>query len=73
MVVKDAMQELSRELDAISFDWMTGQHPELLEAIEKAVAQGIGDVEIKRAVLRQTGRYELALRCQQAARHAGRG
>ena len=71
-MAKDAMAELGKELDAISYDWMVGQHPELLDAIEKAVAQGIGDVEIKRAVYRQTGRLELALRCQQCARHVGR-
>lgn len=71
-MAKDAMLDLSKELDAISYDWMVGQHPELLDAIERAVTQGIGDVEIKRAVYRQTGRIELALRCQQAARHVVR-
>lgn len=68
----DVMVELSKELDAISYDWMVGQHPELLDAIEKAVAKGVSDVDIKRAVYRQTGRIELALRCQQVARHVGR-
>lgn len=70
--MSDVMTVLSQELDAISYDWMVGQHPELLDAIEKAVAKGVNDVEIKRAVYRQTGRIELALRCQQCARHVAR-
>lgn len=72
MPAKDAMQALSQELDSVSYDWLVGAHPGLVDAIEAAVAQGIGPDAIKHAVLKQTGRIELALRCQQAARHAAR-
>lgn len=71
-MIKEAMLDLSKELDAISYDWLVAQHPGLVDAIERAVAQGVGAIDIKHAVLRQTGRLELALRCEQAARYAAR-
>jgi hypothetical protein len=71
--MSDAMNILNHELDAISYDWLVTQHSGLASAIENAVAEGNNPIQIKRAVLRQTGRSELALRCEQAARHLGRG
>lgn len=63
------MQTLSRMLDKESYEWLTGFHPEIIEAIETEVNAGHRPEEIKLFVLKQTGRLELALRCEQAARH----
>lgn len=66
------MQTLARTLDKESYEWLTGYHPEIVEAIETEVSAGHRPEEIKLFVLRQTARLELALRCEQAARHIKR-
>jgi len=55
-------------LDEISFDWLSDYHPVLAEAIEAAVGRGVDAQQIRRYVMAQTQRIELALRCEQAAR-----
>lgn len=59
---------ITEALDGIGYQWLADNHPELAEAIETAVAAGAGPREIRRHVMAQTGRQELALRCEQAAR-----
>ncbi len=63
------MEVLDKALDAISYDWLMSQHPQLAEAIEAEVNRGATPDQIKRAVMLRTQRVELALRCQQAARY----
>lgn len=68
------MDSLGRALDKVSYEWLTEAYPELVEAIEAEVAQGATPTQVKRFVLGHTQRVELALRCEQAARHiAGDG
>lgn len=56
-------------LDAISWEWLNDNHPQLAEAIEVEVARGATPDAIRRYVVRRTQRLELALRCEQAALH----
>lgn len=56
-------------LDAISWEWLSDNHPQLAEAIEVEVARGATPDAIRRYVVRRTQRLELALRCEQAALH----
>ena len=56
-------------LDAISWEWLNDNHPQLAEAIEIEVARGATPDAIRRYVVQRTQRLELALRCEQAALH----
>lgn len=56
-------------LDAISWEWLNDNHPQLAEAIETEVARGATPDVIRRYVVQRTQRIELALRCEQAALH----
>lgn len=62
------MTALQAALDAASYEWLVSNLPDVAQAIEAEVAAGATPGEIKTAVLRHTGRLELALRCEQAAR-----
>ena len=62
------MVELQRALDTESYEWLSANHPTLLKALECEVVAGRTPEQIKRFVLRQTGRFEIALRCEQVAR-----
>lgn len=64
------MEKLQQALDKESFEWMATHAPDLLGAIETEVAAGRKPEEIRLFVIRQTGRVELALRAEQAARAA---
>jgi len=66
------MEALGVALDAASFDWMVEQYPDIAAAIEQSLARGATPAQVKRFVLAKTGRLELALRCEQCARHAAR-
>ena len=66
------MYQLGLALDQISYEWLAEAHPDLAEAIESEVSQGATPERIKHFVLRHTQRLELALRCEQAARHMAR-
>jgi hypothetical protein len=63
------VDELNRALDEISYEWLMAQHPGLVAAIEAELGRGITPIRIKQRVLLHTQRLELALRCEQAARH----
>lgn len=63
------MVTLQQALDAESYEWLAGNHPVILSALEREVAGGRTPDQVKLFVLRQTGRYEIALRCEQVARH----
>ena len=62
------MKTLERALDSASYEWLVSNLPDVAQAIEAEVAAGATAGQIKTAVLRHTGRVELALRCEQAAR-----
>jgi len=63
------MLTLRDALDKESYEWMSGAVPEVLDALEREVAGGRTPEQVKLFVLKHTGRLELALRCEQAARH----
>lgn len=48
---------------------MATNYPEILDAIEAEVAAGRAPQDVRLFVLRQTGRIEIAMRCEQAARY----
>lgn len=62
------LTHIGQALDQISHQWLGDTHPRLAEAIEFEVRAGVTPAEIRRYVMRQTQRAELALRCEQAAR-----
>ena len=56
-------------LDEISWDWLSDNFPALAEALQTAVMEnGVTPERIRRFVMGKVQRYELALRCEQAAR-----
>jgi hypothetical protein len=65
------LEGLAAALDRVSWQWLQDNHPLLAEALELAVAGGAMPAEVRRFVMMHTGRYELALRCEQAARWLG--
>lgn len=67
-----ALEPVSVAIDAESFQWLNDNRPDLAGAIDQAVDRGIKPIEVRRFVMRQTVRIELALRCEQYARHAWR-
>ena len=66
------LSDLAQVLDAESYKWLAGNHPEIADALKKEVTGGITPDEIKSFVLRYTERYEFAVRCEAAARHLSR-
>lgn len=68
MTVKQWTVPLERALDVVGLQWLNDTHPEIAEAVSQAVTAGAEPVEIRRLVMGRTGRIELALRCEQAAR-----
>ncbi len=66
------LQGITRALDFISYEWLGDAHPQLLDAIEQEIGSGADPSAIRRHVMRLTDRLELALRCEQAARHLAR-
>ncbi len=69
----EPMSSLGEALDDASFDWMLEQYPKVAAAIIQSLANGATPRDVKYYVLAQTGRVELALRCEQCARAAVRG
>jgi hypothetical protein len=59
---------LDRALDAESWAWLEEQHPVIADAVQVSIERGAEPDAIKRRVLMRTGRWELALRCELAAR-----
>jgi hypothetical protein len=66
---KAAMPALERALDAESYEWLATNQPDILTAIEVEIGNGHTPEHIKWRVLRRTNRFEIAIRCEQAARH----
>lgn len=64
----DDMRALQHALNQESLDWMSSQHPELVDAIEKAVKSGATPEQVRLAVIRHAGpwRQELAKRAELA-------
>ena len=58
-------------LDEESFEWLMGQNPRLVAAIQREVEHGAKPEDIRYIVLATVGpeRAALASRCEQAARH----
>lgn len=65
----NSLSLLGDALDEVSWQWVSDKHPCLADAIEEAVGAGIEPERVRRFVMRRTQRRELALRCEQAARH----
>jgi len=61
------LSAIGSALDAISWEWLNDNHPQLAEAIETEVARGATPQMVRRYVVQRTERIELALRCEQAA------
>ena len=66
------MNALAKVLDAESYEWLGGHHPDILDALEKEVVAGQSPRDIKQFVMMHTLRPELAQRCYQASRHIER-
>ena len=58
-------------LDEISWYWLSDNFPRLAEAVEVETTKGADPVQVRRYVMRQTQRMELALRCEQALPQRG--
>ena len=63
------LASIGKALDEISWQWLSDNHPGLAEAVEDAVSLHVTPGRIRRYVILHTDRYELALRCEQAARY----
>ena len=64
------LEPVGDALDAESYLWLNDNRPDLAGAIDLAVDRGVEPIEVRRFVMRQTSRLEIALRCEQYARHA---
>lgn len=69
MIKTLTMPRLGAELDRESYLWLAAQYPNILDAIEAEMAAKHTPQDIRLFVIRQTGRLEIALRCEQAARY----
>ena len=58
-------------LDAIAYEWLATNYPQLVKAIDTELNRGITPGDVRFVVQRHGGpdRDDLALRCEQAARH----
>lgn len=63
------MQALQEALDSESYEWMAERYPRILKALEREISGGKTPDQIRLFVLLQTGRPEIAQRCEQVARH----
>ena len=63
------LKTLTKALDKNSYEWLALHDPDILAGIEQAIAAGAGVADIRQHVLMHTHRLELAMRCEQAARH----
>lgn len=67
--VGDPFDRLAAALDEESWDWLSENNPGVANGVSDAVDGGIEASDVRRFVMRQTMRFELALRCEQAARY----
>jgi hypothetical protein len=63
------MNQLAVELDKESYDWLDANYPEICAAVEAEIKAKHSAEDIRRFVVRYTGRIEFAVRCQAAARY----
>lgn len=63
-----SLQAIGDALDEISWAWLSDNFPQLAEAIKTESDRGATPDQVRRYVMQQTQRLELALRCEQAAR-----
>jgi hypothetical protein len=63
-----SLQAIGDALDEISWDWISDNYPRLAEAIKTEIDRGATPDQVRRYVMQQTQRLELALRCEQAGR-----
>lgn len=66
---KVMMGALQNAFNKESYLYLEREQPEILAAIEAEIANGHTPDEIKRFSLQWTCRFEIAMRCYQAARH----
>lgn len=66
------LTDLAAVLDAESYRWLSGNFPEVSDALKKELANGATVEEIKSFTLAYTERYEFAKRVEAAARHLKR-
>ena len=64
-----SMRAIGAVLDEMSWNWLQDNEPELAGAVREVVEAGAKAEDIRSYVMRMTERRELALRCEQAARH----
>jgi hypothetical protein len=62
------MNQLAAVLDEESYNWLDANYPDVCVAVEAEVKAKRTPEEIRRFVMRHTGRFEFAVRCQAAAR-----
>lgn len=67
--ISDPFDELDAAVDADSWDWLSENHPRLATGVITALKCNQSPADIKRRMIVRTQRHELALRCEQAARH----
>ena len=65
----DRLTSIGKALDEISWEWLSDNYPVLATAVEEAVKLNVTPDEVRRYVMWHVDRYEIALRCEQAARH----
>ena len=58
-------------LDAIAYEWLSTNYPQLVKAIDTELDRGSAPGDVRFVVQQHSGadHDELALRCEQAARH----
>jgi hypothetical protein len=58
-----SLEQLGESLDLESYEWL------IAAGLEAAIRQGATPEQVRRFTVRRTGRQELALRLEQAARY----
>jgi hypothetical protein len=67
--VNALFEQLGESLDLESYEWLIGAEPLIAAGLEAAIRQGATPEQVRRFTVRRTGRQELALRLEQAARY----
>lgn len=65
----NSMDALQKAFNAESYAYLEREWPEILAAIEVEISNRHTPEEIKRFALQWTCRFEMAMRCYQAAKH----
>lgn len=67
MTINRELTALAGALDAESWAWLQDNNESLARALQAEVQRGATADQIRRFVMRHTGRLALAARCEQAA------